>query len=70
KIKHSGNPLLDVAVNNAILKEDNDAVQIDKRKNREKIDPIAAGMNAYTDAMYYFHEDDLNEYYEGEEFSF
>lgn len=70
RIKHSGNPLLDVAVNNAILKEDNDAVQIDKRKNREKIDPIAAGMNAYTEAMYYFHEEDYNDYYEGEEFSF
>ncbi len=47
KIKHSGNPLLTMAVNNAYTKVDNNGMRIDKNKNSNKIDPLDAGLNAY-----------------------
>lgn len=56
QIIHSDNPLLTIAVNNAVLKKVNDTVQIDKEIARNKIDPIAAGINAWTQAM--FHQED------------
>ncbi|MDN6852699.1 MAG: terminase large subunit [Tetragenococcus koreensis] len=46
-IKHHKNPLLDTAVKNAIAKETNDSVMIDKKMNREKIDPLMATIFAY-----------------------
>lgn len=51
---HEPNPLLDIAVHNATLKEDNDGIMINKRLNREKIDPIVAMIDAHTEAMYYY----------------
>ncbi|NQD53310.1 terminase large subunit, partial [Bacillus altitudinis] len=67
---HTNNPLLNLAINNAILKKVNDTVQIDKDLNREKIDPIAALMNAYTEAMYHYeqNETDWDAYYQSEDF--
>ncbi|EAD6805553.1 terminase large subunit [Listeria monocytogenes] len=53
RITHSNNALLDIAVNNAILKYTNDACQINKERNREKIDPIVAVIDGFTEAMYY-----------------
>ncbi|WP_074413447.1 terminase large subunit [Streptococcus suis] len=47
KIKHSGNPLLTMAFNNAFTKIDNNGMRIDKNKNSNKIDPADAGLNAY-----------------------
>lgn len=47
KIKHSGNPLLTMAINNAYIKTDNNGMRIDKNKNSNKIDPLDAGLNAY-----------------------
>lgn len=47
KIKHSGNPLLTMAFNNAFIKTDNNGMRIDKNKNSNKIDPADAGLNAY-----------------------
>lgn len=47
KIKHSGNPLLTIAVNNAYIKTDSNGMRIDKNKNSNKIDPIDAGLDAY-----------------------
>ncbi|HEM3192940.1 TPA: terminase large subunit [Streptococcus suis] len=47
KIKHSGNPLLTMAFNNAFTKVDNNGMRIDKNKNSNKIDPADAGLNAY-----------------------
>ena len=47
KIKHSGNPLLTMAVNNAYTKVDNNGMRIDKNKNSNKIDPLDAGLDAY-----------------------
>ncbi|WP_413489255.1 terminase large subunit [Carnobacterium divergens] len=74
QIIHPFNKLLTHAVNNAILKEDNNGVQINKTKNANKIDPIVSLMNAYTQAMYHFEAVEgkkaNNEFYQSEEFSF
>ncbi|AYC54143.1 hypothetical protein CHCC15075_1712 [Bacillus licheniformis] len=71
KIIHDGNPLLTIAINNAVVTKVNDTIQIDKKKERNKIDPIAAGINAYTEAMH--HEEDTidyNEFFKSNNFSF
>ncbi|EHI70658.1 terminase large subunit [Streptococcus ictaluri] len=47
KIKHSGNPLLTMAVNNAYIKTDNNGMKIDKNKNSNKIDPLDAALDGY-----------------------
>src|SRR5699024_233162 len=52
-IKHAKNPLLDTAVKNAIAKDTNDSVMIEKKKNREKIDPLMATIFAYVEASEY-----------------
>ena len=74
KIKHNGNQILAYAVNNAVLKTDNNGWQIDKARNSNRIDPIAALINAYVSAMDYYDEQEAsqhaNEYYESAEFSF
>ncbi|MFJ7952202.1 terminase large subunit [Lysinibacillus sp. NPDC096418] len=73
-IIHSKNKLLTYAVNNAILKIDNNGVIINKNRNSERIDPIAALMNAYTQAMFHFEDIEgakaNNEFYVSENFSF
>lgn len=47
EIKHHKNPLLDIAVKNAVAKNVNDSVMIEKKMNREKIDPLMATIFAY-----------------------
>ncbi|MDT2597766.1 terminase large subunit [Enterococcus dongliensis] len=73
-IIHRKNTILTHAVNNAILKTDNNGIQINKSKNSNKIDPIAALINAYVFAMDYFTKTEGskadNEFYTSEEFSF
>ncbi|AGN35089.1 terminase large subunit [Bacillus licheniformis] len=70
RIVHANNPLLTIAVNNAIVKEFNDLIRIDKEKNREKIDPIVALITAHFEAMYYYSDDfDWNSYYESDDFT-
>lgn len=57
KILHSNNPLLNIAVNNAIVKYDNNAnVMLDKKKNREKIDPIVAVVTGFAEAKDYEYQ--------------
>ncbi|MEQ7035333.1 terminase TerL endonuclease subunit [Enterococcus durans] len=71
KTVHSNNPLLNRAIRNAITKENNDTIMIDKAMNRNKIDPLDALINAYTQAMYYdFDEEDINELIERGEYGF
>lgn len=71
---HKKNTILTNAVNNAIVKEDNNGIQINKSKNSNKIDPIAGLINAYVFAMDYFENVEGskadNEFYKSEEFSF
>lgn len=52
-IKHHKNPLLDLAVKNAVAKNTNDSVMIEKKMNREKIDPLMATIFAYVIASEY-----------------
>ncbi|MEQ9810315.1 terminase large subunit [Streptococcus jiangjianxini] len=47
KIKHSGNQLLTMAINNAYTKVDQNGMRIDKNKNSNKIDPLDALLDAY-----------------------
>lgn len=46
-IKHHKNALLDVAVKNAVAKNVNDSVMIEKKLNRQKIDPLMSTIFAY-----------------------
>ena len=71
---HKKNTILTHAVNNAITKVDNNGIQINKSKNSNKIDPIAALINAYVFAMDHQHKTEGskadNEFYKSSEFSF
>lgn len=75
QITHPKNHLLDIAISNAILIYDSTGnVRIDKLKNNEKIDPLAALMNAWVYTSNEIiegtdHEAD-NSYYESDEFTF
>src|SRR5699024_230915 len=70
-ILHNGNPNLDIAINNAITKTDNNGnIILDKKKNREKIDPIISVINAYTQAMYHEGNNNLENYILSEDFGF
>jgi phage terminase large subunit-like protein len=68
KIKHNGNKILAYAVNNAVIKVLNNGWQLDKDKNSNRIDPIAALINSYVAAMNYYQDEEekqaKNEYYE------
>ena len=46
-IKHHKNPLLDIAIKNAVAKDTNDSLMIEKKMNREKIDPLMSSIFAY-----------------------
>lgn len=46
-IKHHKNPLLDIAIKNAVAKNTNDSIMIEKKMNREKIDPLMSTIFAY-----------------------
>lgn len=64
---HGDNRLLEIAVNNAIVKEINDAVLLDKTMYRNKIDPLAALLDAMTQAYNYDFSRDFerdSEFYE------
>ncbi|MGY0683201.1 terminase large subunit [Mammaliicoccus sciuri] len=56
QIKHHRNPLLDIAVKNAVAKNTNDSLMIEKKLNREKIDPVMSTIFAYVIAMEYVWE--------------
>lgn len=74
QITHADNKILAYAVNNAIIKVVNNGWQLDKSRNSNRIDPIAALINAYVSALNYYKQEEenekLNEYYESAEFSF
>ncbi|WP_103091728.1 terminase large subunit [Tetragenococcus halophilus] len=73
-IVHPKNTILTHAVNNALTKEDNNGIQINKAKNSNKIDPIAALMNAYVFAMNHYENQERrvadNEFYKSDAFTF
>lgn len=68
-ILHPTNDLLDWAISNAVTKVDaQENIMLDKAKSTERIDPIAAVINAYTRAKV-AADDDLSMYIMSEEFS-
>ncbi|UXV35965.1 phage terminase family protein [Staphylococcus sp. IVB6181] len=70
-IKHFGNNLLTIAVNNAVLIYDGeDNVKINKKMNRQKIDPIISVITAFSEASMHEFEVDWSSIYENEEFGF
>lgn len=75
KVLHSNNPLLNIAVNNAVIKYDNNRnVMLDKQKNREKIDPIVATVTAFSEAKDYIYQGmdikQIEEYILSDDFGF
>lgn len=75
KILHSNNPLLNIAVNNAVIKYDNNAnMMLDKQKNREKIDPIVAVITGFSEAKDYEYQGmdikQIEEYILSDDFGF
>lgn len=71
KVLHFNNPLLTRAMYNAFTKESNDLIMIDKQVNRNKIDPLDALINAYSEAYFYeFEEINWSERYASGDFGF
>lgn len=75
KIRHNNNPNLNLAVNNAVLKYDNNSnVILDKMKAREKIDPLVALIIGFVEAHGHEYKDDVNkiteDYILSDEFGF
>jgi len=71
KIAHYNNPLLTRAVNNAVLDWKNDTFMVKKMKGTNKIDPLVALIDAYTEALYVdFTEMSADDYYNSDDFSF
>nr|WP_211750362.1 terminase TerL endonuclease subunit [Paenibacillus sp. Marseille-Q4541] len=69
KIIHDGNPVIAWAIGNAITRQDaNLNIMLDKAKSRQRIDPVAAIINAFVRAM--FGEDkgppDVSEFSSGD----
>ena len=71
KILHDGNPNLNIAINNAVCKFDNNGnIMLDKKINREKIDPLVALTTAFTQAMHHEEGDNLEKYIMSSDFGF
>lgn len=71
KLLHNGNPNISIAINNAVVKYDNNSnIILDKKINRNKIDAIVAITTAYSQAMFYEFDNNLEDYILGEEFGF
>lgn len=71
KIMHNNNPNLNLAINNAITRTDNNGnIILDKTTNRNKIDALVALTTAYTMAMYYEFDNKLEDYILSDSFGF
>lgn len=72
-IVHADNKVLAYAVNNAIVKVTNNGWQLDKARNANRIDPIAALIDAYVAGMDHYEQkqksDDLNAFYTSDFFN-
>jgi phage terminase large subunit-like protein len=59
---HNNNPVLTWAISNAVTRQDaNENIMLDKSKSSERIDPIAAVINAHVRAMLRNESIDINE---------
>jgi len=70
KIIHDNNPVLTWAVGNAVTRQDhNENIMLDKDKSTNRIDPIAALINAHVRAMLIDTTIDLNKHILSDDFS-
>ncbi|AQL56423.1 terminase large subunit [Abyssicoccus albus] len=70
-IIHRNNPNLNLAINNAIEKYDNNGnVLLNKTKNRNKIDPLISVITAFTHAMHHEFGRDMEDYIMSDDFGF
>ena len=59
---HNNNPVLTWAISNAVTRQDaNENIMLDKSKSSERIDPIAAVINAHVRAMLRDDSIDINQ---------
>ncbi len=66
KITHENDPVLNWAMGNAVQRQDaQENIMIDKRKSTERIDPVAAVINAYYRAMNHDINDVSNHFLNG-----
>lgn len=61
-IIYTHNPVLNFAMNNAVIRENNGLIKIDKDASTKRIDPIDATLGAYKLARYHEFEIDLAKY--------
>lgn len=74
-VLHSNNPNLNIAVNNAVIRYDNNRnIILDKKKAREKIDPLVALVTAWAEAKDHEYKEmdmkQLEEYILSDDFGF
>lgn len=70
-IFHKNNPNLNLSIGHAITKTDNNGnILLDKKKNREKIDPLVSVINAYSQAIHYDHNKNLEKWILSDDFGF
>src|SRR5699024_3756772 len=73
-IKHDNNPLTNIAINNAVVRYDNNRnILIDKSKQRNKIDNLIAIIISFTEARFHEYKDNnkiTEDYILSDDFSF
>lgn len=61
-VYYTPNPLLNYAMGNTVIKQNNGLIKIDKDASKKRIDPVDALLCAYKLAMYHEFEFDINKY--------
>lgn len=71
KVLHNGNPNLNLAINNAVTRPDNNGnIILDKQVNRSKIDALVALTTAYSMAMNHEFNNVMEDYILSDDFGF
>lgn len=63
-VYYTPNPLLNYAMGNTVIKQNNGLIKIDKDTSKKRIDPVDALLCAYKLAMYHEFEFDITQYAE------
>ena len=61
-IIYTYNPLLNYAMSNAVIRQNNGLIKIDKDATKKRIDPVDATLCAYKLAMFHTFGDDYGDY--------
>ncbi|KQU11563.1 hypothetical protein ASG46_10185 [Bacillus sp. Leaf49] len=70
RVIHDNNPLLTYSMYNAVTDGDEYAYKLSKKKSKEKIDSVAALMNAHTGAMLHEYSNSLDKHILKDDFGF